>query len=422
MKGSPMLWASLTWLMTSLFYSFQFFLRSAPNAMADQLMMDFKINAIQLGWLSSAYYIAYSLLQIPIGISLDIWGPKKILRIGTVLCVLGGVLFSNAETFSMAFMGRCLIGTGAAVSFIGSVRMNTLWFSPAYLAFAIGLLSALGKLAGGASANALLPSLMKWAPSWHYVIWGICMWGSFLTLIIWIFAKNGPQDRFVSSINVLSFKEIKTQFTQVLKVPAIWYMGLYGYALYLTLSVFSDTYSINFLCQHLGIAREQAGRLASCVMIGSAVGASTISYLSDRFRQRLIFLRGCALCTFLFSSLVFFGPAFSLGIMGIILFCLGFFSGGQILIFAVAAESDPLRRVGMATGITNALLMAGGALHNPLVGWLLQAFSHNTKDHHPIYTLFNYRIALSSLSICYIVAFIISFIVLESHPHRRSSL
>lgn len=417
MQRSTTKWAFLIWGMTSLFYGFQFFLRSAPNAMSAQLMQEFHIDASMLGLLSAAYYVPYSMLQIPIGITLDLCGPKKVLRVGTVLCVLGALLFSIAPNFFTACCGRSLIGMGAAVSFIGSVRMNSLWFSSAYLAFATGLLSAMGKLWGGAASNFFLPYLMQKIASWNVVIWALCGWGTFLTLLIWLLVRNGPKDNFTPAIQVISLKGIHEEFTKVLRNPTIWEVGIYGYALYLVLSVFADTYSIDFLCKKLNIMRDKAGFFALWVPVGSAVGASVLSYLSDRLKKRKIFLQCASFSTLFFSSVLFFGPTFPDSVMIAILFSLGFFSGGQVLIFAVAQESMPVRFAGMATGTTNALLMASGAIHNPLVGWLLtRAWDGKSLNGNHLYTLGNYQFAFSSLTFFFALAFVISLFVKETHP------
>jgi sugar phosphate permease len=410
-----------TWALISLFYSFQFFLRSAPNAMSDPLMREFGINAKQLGVFSSMYYIPYAFLQIPLGIAIDVWGPKRILRIGTTICVLGAALFSISTTFQWALLGRFLIGMGAAASFIGSIRMNTLWFSISSVAFATGILSGLGKM-GGVCANAILPQAIETFGSWQGVLRALCWGGCVLTFCIWLFVKNGPQDRFVSGIQKAHFSHIKGPFLRTISTPTLWAMGIYGYSLYLTLTVFSDTYSINFLATKLSISRENAGWFAGLVGVGSALGSSLLTWASDYFKQRLFFVRLCAVGTLSLSIWIFWGPSDPIWGTATALFFFGFFSGGQILAFIVSSEKIPKAFSGMAVGVTNALLMAGGVIQNPILGWILQRGwdGKKTVGGIPIYALSDYQMALSSLSLCFFVAVVISFFVKESHPHRQT--
>ncbi len=383
----------------------------------------FGIGLEHLGWFGAAYYVSYSVLQVPTGIALDVWGPKRVLRIGTLICVAGSIVFASAPTFSIALLGRMLIGFGAAASFIGTIRMTTLWFTPAYLAFSVGLLSAFGKL-GGALANKTLPQLMVSGMSWQSLIFMLSGLGAVLTVLIWIFAKNGPKDTFHGVSAEQSWSLVRKEIFGVLKSPIAWAMGIYGYAMYLVLSVFSDTYSINFLSCRLDVTKQVAGGVAAWAPIGSAIGALLISFLSDRMQRRRLFLRLCSCAALITSSIVFFGPPISIEMMRFLLLFLGIFSGGQILIFAVVTESFSSRLTGVATGITNALLMAGGALHNPLVGWLIhdsyQARTNDMGAHAP-YVISDYRLAFGSIAICFVAAAIISFFMKETHPARIQS-
>lgn len=407
------------WLLTALFYSFQFFLRSSTNAMADQLMADFQIKAASLGMLASAYYVPYACLQIPVGVCLDVWGPKKVLRVGTLLCVVGAVIFGCANSFWMAYAGRLLIGAGAAVSFTGSIRMNTLWFAPGYLAFVVGLLSALGKI-GSASAQKFLPKMVAYMGDWHLVIGMFSLWGLFLAILLWVFGKNGPDDHFVSGVKHVSWSAVGKQAWAIMRKPIIWAMGIYGYSLYLVLSVFADTCANGFLHKKMGM-HVQPGDLIFWTPIGSAVGASLLSFLSDYFRRRVLILRISALMTLLTSLWVFFGPVPSTVLMQFLLFFLGFFSGGQILIFVISSEHFSRKLSGIAVGATNALLMAGGALHPRIVGEILEYYWDGTMHQGiPSYSLQAYQVAFSTLCLFFVIALIISLRVRESHPSRRA--
>ena len=419
-------YAVWVWLFTSLFYGFQFFLRSSPNALAPQLMEQFRIDAQTLGIFSSVYYWTYASLQIPVGMLLDCFGPKRVLRIGMLVCVGGAFLFGFSETFATAVLARCLIGAGAAVSFIGSIRMNTLWFPASYLAFVVGLLSAIGKI-GGACANFALPLMINWvqmqAPYdshvWKKSILFLSGLGLLCAGLVWIVGKNGPKDQFIPGISELNWKKIREEFVCVAKQRSIWLLGFYGYSLYLTLSVFSDTFSIAFIELWLSVSTLQAGKLAALVAIGSSCGAPLISFLSDFFKKRIFFLKLSVTCVLLFSSLVFFGPRLPLWIAAMCLFCFGFFSGGQILVFVTGAESGPSRFAGLSVGIINAVLMLGGALHNPLVGYCIQwSWDGSYQGYQPVYTLHNYQTGCLAIYIFFVIAFILSFCLKESHPGR----
>ena len=415
------------WVFTSLFYGFQFFLRSSPNALSPQLMEEFLIDAQTLGIFSAVYYWTYASLQVPLGLMLDIFGPKKILRLGMLICVAGAFLFAASPNFAVALIARCLIGAGAAVSFIGSIRMNGLWFPAHYLALVIGLLSAVGKI-GGACANFTLPMLVTWMKTynncglcWRPIIIILSCIGFAIAGLVWLTGKDGPSDTFKPVVSTINFSTIREQFLLVARRPTIWILGLYGYALYLTLSVFSDTFSIKFIELWLKVPSEKAGELAALVLVGSSVGAPFLSFLSDMYKRRVIFLRMSVALVLVFSGLIFFGVNIPIWAAGICLFAFGFFSGGQILVFVTGSETGPSQLAGLSVGLINAVLMLSGALHNPIVGFLIQSsWDGQYQGNQPLYTLGNYQTGCLAIYALFVLAFVLSFCLKESHPARRN--
>jgi MFS family permease len=404
--------------MTSLFYSFQFFLRSSPNGMSQTLTKEWAINPTQWGFFVSTYYVAYSILQIPVGVSLDVWGPKRVMRVGVLICLAGALLFGLAPSYEVGCLGRLIIGAGAAVSFIGSIRVNSLWFSSTYLAAATGALSAVGK-SGSALANKILPEWLASAPSWNHVVLTLTAIGAVLGLIVILFVKNGPTDSFTPAVERIHVRDVGLKLVSVIKRPIIWAMGFYGYSLYLVLSTFTDGYASPFLSQRLGIDVDLAGDIAAYTPIGSAFGASILSFLSDKFRRRKIFLITAASATLLISLMVFYGPVLLPFQMKALLFALGFFSGGQILVFVISAESLSPRLAGMATGSTNALLMLGGVIQPMVVGKILKLASGKNTTVLTEIPVSAYQWAFGTVCACFFVAFLISLRIPETHPARR---
>ena len=66
--------------------------RVAPSVMVEELMRDFAVGAGVLGNLSAAYFYGYAGMQIPVGVLLDRFGPRRLIAISTLLCADGCVL------------------------------------------------------------------------------------------------------------------------------------------------------------------------------------------------------------------------------------------------------------------------------------------------------------------------------------------
>ncbi len=72
------------WSLGALFFGYGFFQRVAPSIMVSDLMRDFAVGAAILGNLSAFYYYAYAGMQLPVGVLVDNWGPRRALAGGGV--------------------------------------------------------------------------------------------------------------------------------------------------------------------------------------------------------------------------------------------------------------------------------------------------------------------------------------------------
>ena len=84
-------------------FSFGYFLsylfRSVNAVISPNLITEFNLDASQLGLLTSVYFLTFASLQIPIGILLDRYGPRRVNAVLLTVAALGALIFSRADTF-----------------------------------------------------------------------------------------------------------------------------------------------------------------------------------------------------------------------------------------------------------------------------------------------------------------------------------
>ena len=115
----PLRLAWFIWGLGALFYLIGFFQRVAPAVMTAELMREFQISAAGLGNLSGYYFYSYVAMQIPTGIIVDTWGPRRLLSLGALVAGVGTLLFAVSPNLAWAGIGRLLIGGSVAVAFVG---------------------------------------------------------------------------------------------------------------------------------------------------------------------------------------------------------------------------------------------------------------------------------------------------------------
>ena len=188
--NSPKAWMILSaaWA----FYLYEYLLRVAPSVMTDNLMGDFGVMAAALGVLTSMYYLAYVPLQIPCGVIVDYWGPRKVITVSAVLCMAGSILFSYADSLPMAQLGRLLIGAGSACAYIGCMKIASTWFNPAMFSLIAGISQMMGTIGGtlGNGPLALVVNTFGWRQA--MLIAGFI--GGGIALVSWLVIRDRPKD------------------------------------------------------------------------------------------------------------------------------------------------------------------------------------------------------------------------------------
>lgn len=145
-------------------YFLSFLLRVVNAVIAPDLVAELNLSAADLGLLTSAFFIAFALTQLPLGVLLDRYGPRKVESAFLLLTAAGALLFSWAETFLLLVLGRALIGFGVSACMMAAFKAYVSWVPKERLALINGCHLAaggLGAIAGTAPVE-FLSELMGW--------------------------------------------------------------------------------------------------------------------------------------------------------------------------------------------------------------------------------------------------------------------
>jgi MFS family permease len=167
-----------------------FFHRFAPAAIASDLQAAFQIHSAALGGLAATYFYVYTLMQIPTGILADTLGPRRIVAAGGVMAGVGSLLFGLADSFSLATIGRLLVGLGVSVTFIALLKLNAAWFNERHFGTLTGLTILLGNLGAVLAASPL-----AWAlgyVSWRDMFVVVGLFSLLLAGLAWWLVRDNP--------------------------------------------------------------------------------------------------------------------------------------------------------------------------------------------------------------------------------------
>lgn len=127
-------------------YFLSYFYRSVNAVVGPVLVAELSLDAAALGLLTSAYFIAFAAFQLPLGVLLDRYGPRRVEALLLLIGALGAVVFGLAHDVGQLAVGRALIGLGVSSCLMASFKANTMFWPPERLAVANGYLLAFGGL------------------------------------------------------------------------------------------------------------------------------------------------------------------------------------------------------------------------------------------------------------------------------------
>ncbi|MDP3561393.1 MAG: MFS transporter [Legionellaceae bacterium] len=410
----------------ALYYAYEYLLRIAPSAMEIPLRHHFGLTATGFGLLSSIYYYAYVPMQLPVGVLMDRFGPRRLLTVACCICVIGTFMFSGTNVFSVALMGRLLIGIGSAFAYVGVLKLATIWLAEDKLAMVAGITAALGTVGAMLGDNLISAAVMN--GGWQQTIMWTGVFGIFLVFIIWFGIHDHKRDA-ESGGTISSFKLNLVDLGIILRNKQIWINGMFGCLVYLPTTVFAELWGIPYLQHAHGLSESDAGFANSLLFFGFMIGAPLMGFVSDKLKRRkppmLLGATGAAII----MMVILYFPDLKLNTLNTLMFTLGLFYSVQAIVFAVGRELSPNEAAGTAIAVTNMLVMIGAMFLQPLVGRLLdwsvvlRSSKEGVKtlalDINRLYTAADYQFAISIIPIGIVIAAILTFFIKETYAEAN---
>jgi YNFM family putative membrane transporter len=237
---------------------------------------DFNVDLTSLGILTASFLAGAGIFQIPAGIASARWGPKNTSQLGMLLLSVSGVGEGLSPNFATLLVTRFLLGVGAALFFAPAIGILTPLFKPEEEGLVLGLYNSCFNIGGG--LGLFVWAIIIDALNWHV---GLTLGGVLGLISVAIGQIVIPPD----SATTKERKSMRRAFqSRNIWIIAFGVLGLWG-------GIFTSSQFLEgYLNAALLFPAEIAGLLASLIMFASIFGGPVGGYLSDRFRQRKIFI------------------------------------------------------------------------------------------------------------------------------------
>jgi MFS family permease len=268
-------------------YFLSIFFRHVTAVISKDLMREFALTPADLGFLTSMYLLTFAAAQLPVGVLLDRYGPRRVVAALMCFAAAGAVVFGFSINLTALSIGRALIGLGVSAGLMGAIKAFSLWF-PARLATVNGLYLAVGGLGSlGATAPAeWLADAFGWR-AMFFLLGALSLAAA--ALVYWVVPERPPP---------AAGQTLRTQvaaFRVVFSSVVFWRVALpyvIGQAIF---NALQGLWLGPWLYDVAGQARHSAANYLFIAALGYVFGSAFFGVASDRLSRMAVYKVGLSI-------------------------------------------------------------------------------------------------------------------------------
>lgn len=367
-------------------YTISQFLRNSVGVIAPDLAHELGLAASDIGFLSSAFFFAFALAQLPLGVALDRFGPRLCLLCCAGIALVGAAVFALASSTGGLILGRALLGLGCSAAFVAPLALYARRFPADRFATLVGLQLGLGT---GGTLLATAPLAYSAAEfGWRATFLGVGVVTLLAGLLIAVVVKD---ERPAEGVPRESLSETVAGVLAVFRTPSVGRLFLLSLTGYSTFALVVGLWGGPYLAHVYGYSLQERGALlllpALAQIIGALAWGPTDRLLGSYKRPVLIGALSTCAALAVVAAVGKFSPA------GLIVWLVGFGFLSAYLPVSIAHGKSlfPPHLVGRGITLLNMGSMGGVFLSQAITGALIDIFPAESG----VYPLDAYRIVFA---------------------------
>ncbi len=379
-------------------YYLSYFFRVVNAVLSPDLVSELGLSADDLGLLTASYFITFAAAQLPLGLLLDRYGPRRIEVSLLLFAALGAVIFALGENRTQLIIGRGLIGFGVSACLMAAFKAFTQWFSPERLPLINGIIMASGGL-GALTATLPVQSALT-LTDWRGVFFTLAAFTLLCALIIFFLVPDHPSRPRGERLSV-QLTGIKTVFTS----PFFWKVAPLSMLSQASFISIQSLWAGPWLRDVGGMPREEAAGMLLLIAASMMAGFLGIGLLAERLarlgiRPAQVAAGGMSLFILTQAAIVAIPPAEWMPAVWILF---GFFGTSGIIQYAALSQHFPRQLSGRVNTAINLLVFIAAFFLQWAIGAVIDLWPQTATGD---YAAESYQAAFGSLLLLQAMALI----------------
>ncbi|MFF0144870.1 sugar phosphate permease [Amycolatopsis sulphurea] len=369
----------LIWLTAVAVYLLAVFHRTSFGVAGLQAAERFGVGAAALGTFTVLQVAVYAAMQIPTGILVDRYGPRRVLLTAVLVLGSGQLLLGVANTYGVGLLARGVLGLGDALTFVSVLRLVAAHFPGRQYALLMSFTSAIGYV-GNLVATVPLTLLLN-GPGWTFTFVAVGAITLLYAVPVALRVRDVPAGAPEPVREPVRVAQLGRSVQSAWQVPGTRLGFWVHFSTMFAPNVLTLLWGVPFLVQGQGIPPATASALLTVFVFGSMAGGPVLGTVIGRrpsLRMPLVgaYLGGAAV---VWAVLLGWSGPLPLGVLvpGFAFLALG--GPVSMIGFALARDYNPLDRVGTATGVVNVGGFVATTVTALLIGVLLQLTGGNFR-------------------------------------------
>ncbi|MFB7616960.1 nitrate/nitrite transporter [Kitasatospora sp. NPDC056181] len=336
----------------------------------------FGIGASALSTFSILQVLVYAAMQIPVGLLVDRFGPRRVLLLGILLLSAGQLAFAFSSSFTPALASRAVLGCGDAMTFISVLRIAARWFPAAKNPF-VAQLTGLAGMGGNLVTTVVLARALH-SEGWTRTFTGTALLGTAVFALVAFFLREAPAGPAVAPLPAAPRVPVGRQVREVWREPGT-RLGLWvHFTTQFPGNAFGLLWGLPYLVEAQGMSRGEAGGLLTLLVLANMTFGFVFGrVLSRTARARMPIVLTVIATTAAGWALVLAWPGGHppLWLLAGIILVMGSNGPASLVGLDYARARNPVERLGTASGVVNMGGFIGTMITLFGIGVLLDALS-----------------------------------------------